>query len=59
MTSHTLVVITVTSEGNDLVLVVVILALDSVVALTTDTVGGFGGGPFGLRGGKGGGLPAC
>ncbi len=61
--SQTFVVMTATREGSDLVFVVVMLVLASVTELTTETmlpllwlvVGGFGGGPFGRRGGSGGG----
>lgn len=60
------VLMTVTREGADLVLVVVMLVLERVTlaTLTTDkaatrSVGGFGGGPLGRRGGNGGGLPFC
>lgn len=62
--SQTFVVMTATREGSDLVFVVVMLVLASVTELTTETmlwllwpvvVGGLGGGPFGRRGGSGGG----
>ena len=57
----TLVVITVTSVGSDLdeLVVVVILVLVTVITFVEvciRSIGGFGGGPFGLRGGSGGGL---
>lgn len=66
--SLTFVVITATSEGNDLVFAVLIIVFATVTAeLTTEiillllllvVVGGLGGGPFGRRGGSGGG-PDC
>lgn len=63
VTSDTLlVVITVTSEGRVRVTAVVILVLVMLTWLTATeeasrSTGGFGGGPLGRRGGKGGGFP--